>query len=113
MKQKVSEIIFNKLSGVQEFYEINKLHLKYEKAQKKKDIKKMNKIKENILSLVDESLEGINRIEKIYSEVSGEIVNNQVILVYDHGQIGGFLSQLRKMHESVLKWKGELDVKEN
>jgi len=91
----VSKIVFESFDGVKGYKKIVKLYAKYEKARVKNNQKEMQKLSAEIKKEFTDTLDGLQRISKIYSDAENEIKENTP--VYTTGQIKSFSQQAQEM----------------
>jgi len=90
-----SKMVFESFGGVQGYKKIVKLYAKYEKARVKNNQKEMQKLSGEIKKEFTDTLEGLQRISKIYSNAEKEIKENT--LFYTTDQINSFSRQANEM----------------
>ena len=91
---KINKLLFDNFSGVQGYKKIIKLYAKYEKAEEKNNQKEMQKLSEEIKKGFPDTLEGLQRIYRIYSEASQK---NEDSMLYTSDQIEGFTEQAKEL----------------
>jgi hypothetical protein len=90
----VGKLIFDNFSGVKGYKKIIKLYAAWEKAKAKNDQKKMQKLSDEIKKEFADTLEGLQRIYKIYSDA--EEIKDSTIL-YTPSQIKSYTEQAKEL----------------
>jgi len=91
----VSKMVFENFSGVKGYKKIVKLYAEYEKARVKNNQKEIQKLSGEIKKEFTDTIDGLQRINKIYSGAEKEIKENT--LLYTTEQIKSFSQQANEM----------------
>ena len=91
----VGKLIFDNFSGVKGYKKIIKLYAKYEKAKAKNNQKEIQKLSEEIKKEFSDTLEGLQRIYKIYSDAEKEIKDST--LLYTPDKIKSYSEQAKEL----------------
>jgi len=95
----VDKVLFENFSGVKSYKKIVKLYAKYEKAKAKNNQKMMQKLNDEIKKEFVDTVDGLNRIYKIYFDAENTIKENTMI--YTIAQIKSFRQQIEEMLEKL------------
>jgi len=95
---KINKLLFDNFSGAQGYKKVVKLYAKYEKAKAKNNQKEMQKLIEEIKKEFQSTLEGLQRIYRIYSKASQ---NNEDSMLYTSDQIEGFTKQAKELLDQL------------
>ena len=95
----VGKLIFDSFSGVKGYKKIIKLYAKYEKAKVKNNQKEIQKLSEEIKKEFPDTLEGLRRIYKIYSDAEKEIKDSTIL--YTPDKIKSYSEQAKEMLDQL------------
>jgi len=109
------KLIFDSFSGVKGYKKIIKLYTKYEKAKAKNNQKEMQKLSDEIKKEFPDTLEGLQRIYKIYSDAEKEIKDPTILYTPDRiksysEQAKELLTQLQAIGSALGLAQGEANA---